>query len=546
MCNDEALDLLQIVLCCSQARFVRQHAQRAAMASCTVIPTTPLRQSTTVSYDSSTSSADDDAGDSGFSWTSSSDAGCSFSTSPATSAFSSSPSSSRSLYNGKPSYGRRRASTSASNTLESFARLNTLQEQEAEGLLAEAEAYLHSAPNTAGPAAQSVPVGLLQSPLTLSQIEIRPHTDEPLVSPATPPTPAEIHDAVAAEREPSVQAFLHNHPPDTTDVLNEAPDAAPLRPPLKTKLSKKLFLKGRERASSLSKISFSRPRLERRGATEEASAPAQPDDSVPSTPNGVTHRRRAISRLQERFARSAPSSPPRTPSESTDRVHLFRSRPSSIVLSGRGVEFNYFTGPLSQTPLSQPSSCNASVYQPAMDRIGNWASSDDLVASSTYEIYQDALPQNLFDSLLPREVRLKIFSLVVQTSVEEGTRSMQSRAWTASRAAEDRWIGERAGLRELVKMSRVCREWRDLVFDGQLWQNIHIAKTIGCNTFSAPGLVRLASHAGSFLRRLDLRGFSQLQDADLEDIVESCISHSGVTSLTYIDLSGKFHLPQAS
>jgi hypothetical protein len=220
-------------------------------------------------------------------------------------------------------------------------------------------------------------------------------------------------------------------------------------------------------------------------------------------------------------------------------VHLFRSRPSSIVLSGRGVEFNYFTEPASILAGSQPSSCNASEYQPALDRTGGWGSVEDLANSASNDVFQDALPQNLFDALLPREVRLRIFSLVVEASVGEAELSKRDRSWTASRAASERWIGEGSGLRELVKMSRVCREWRDLVFDGQLWQNVYLARTLGCDTFSSKGLVRLASHAGSFLRRLDLRGFSQLQDTDLEEITESCISRLGVTSLTYIDLSGK-------
>lgn len=488
-----------------------------------------------LAYDSSTSSAGEDAGDSGFSWTSSSESGYSFSSSPATSAFSSSPSSSRSPSTGKPSYGRRRASTSASNTLESFAKLNTLEEQDAESNLVDAESLLHAAPSTMGAAPQAMLFSseILQSPIAMEN-ELHTITAQSEILSAT----AEPRGLVAVEI--TAAPPRNGDVTENSDIQISEPTIDPVRPVLRTKLSHKLFLKSRERASSLSKLSFVRPKLDTTGGAEGSTTPTDSNISSPNIPNAATARRNALSRLQDRFARSAPSSPPLTPSESTDRVHLFRSRPSSIVLRGRGVEFNYFTSPLSDHSASQPSSCNVSDYQPALDRMGTWGSGDDLAGLATNEdFFQDALPRDLFDTLLPREIKLRIFSLVVQASIDVAESTVQERIWTAARAARERWIGQGAGLRELVKMTRVCREWRDLAFDGQLWQNVYISKTLGCNTFHASGLVRLATHAGSFLRRLDLRGFAQLEDADLEEITESCISHSGVTSLTYIDLSGK-------
>lgn len=405
---------------------------------------------------------------------------------------------------------------------------------------------MHAEPATFGEgspsAAHSFP---LQSAATIS-IPMPSIDDAQPVQPRTPPTPAEIHEAVVAEQGTSRGLAIANAGIESSQEESELSPSASApsgRPELRTRLSKKLFLKGRERASSLSKLPFVRPKLDRRSAASGSTTPGTPtgdtDDNSPYSPAEANPRRRVLERLQDRFARSAPSSPALTPSASTDRVHLFRSRPSSIVVSGRGVEFNYFTGHLRDVSSSQPSSCDASVYQPALDRIGQWGSTDELVNSASAEIFEDALPKNLFDALLPREVKLKVFSLVVEGCIEEEELITQERSWTASRAARERWIGERAGLRELVKMSRVCREWRDLVFDGQLWQNIHISRTFGCDVFLSSGLVRLASHAGSFLRRLDLRGFSQLQDWDLDDITESCKNHTGFTSLTYIDLSGR-------
>lgn len=396
--------------------------------------------------------------------------------------------------------------------------------------------------STSGPSVDLAGAGSSASVIGLQPAaELRSEGRLEVSMPATPPTPFEIHDAVVAEQGLTTQGS--ERITEVTDDDSDAPDAAgPSRPPSRSKLSRKLFLKGRDRASSLSKLPFVRPGLARRSATNtsttQSTTPTDTENGLLYNTGTTEPRRKPLARLQDRFARSAPSSPAQTPSASTDRVHLFRSRPSSIVLSGRGIEFNYFTGHPSNLSESQPSSCNASEYQPALDKIGNWGSAEELAVSEPTDVFEDALPRNVFDAVLPREVKLKVFSLVVESCIEEVETATKERSWSAARAARERWVGERGGLRELVKMSRVCREWRDLVFDGQLWQNVHISKTLGCDTFLADGLVRLARHAGSFLRRLDLRGFAQLQDIDLESITESCVSQSGVTSLSYIDLSG--------
>jgi hypothetical protein len=509
-----------------------------------------------MSYASSASSVEDEGGSSGFSW-SSSEAGTSFSSSPATSAFSSSPSSSRSTLI-KP-HARRRASTSASNTLEYITKLNTLPENDDEGIVVDPNEILVSSPISSSEfhgldniRAQGLGISHVQLPPHQQQdnetFDVRSELEPmPLASPMTPPTPVEVYLEIDAQQNGQTDDVMEE--PVNMGITSEEQDNASdsRRPPLPTKLSMKLFRKGRDRAGSFTKLNLIRPALGRRRATGDSGLQSSTpgEDSGLSTPDSSdnefreTPRRRAFERLQSRFAKSAPSSPPLTPSPSAERVHLFRSRPSSVVLTGRGVEFNYFTSSsLGRTSISQPSSCDASEYQPALDHLGNSCSVDDLLNQAGQEVFEDALPQNLFDGLLPREVRLKIFSMIVESSVDEYELAQQERSWTVQKASRERWIGETGGLRELVKMSRVCREWRDLVFDGQLWQNVYISRSLGCDTFTTTGLLKLAHCAGTFLRRLDLRGFSQLRSNDLDEITHSCAKYAGVTILDYIDLSG--------
>ena len=61
---------------------------------------------------------------------------------------------------------------------------------------------------------------------------------------------------------------------------------------------------------------------------------------------------------------------------------------------------------------------------------------------------------NLFDFLLPREVRLKILGMLVEICVEEHEREVAEGKWKGARARE-KWVGEAKGRRELVRVSRV-------------------------------------------------------------------------------------------
>lgn len=502
--------------------------------------------------------------------------------------------------------GRRRASTSVSATLEAFAKLNTLEEHDAEDHSASPQPALEPeldlelelstddnvAPLEEHPPSQTeqslnnehqehdpfsslLPVVAQRGGLGLqTSIPGAPVTNwsDAIIPPPptllppfdsyttlTPQIHAESHheaDGSEAAQSPDIGSPANHGEHNTAE---EVTSASSVRPPLKPKLSHRLLSKGRARASSLSLIPFvTRPKLERRQATNASNsastAPGTPSDESPySSDADVQVRPRAFKRLQGRFTRTAPTTPVLSPSPSTDRVHLFRSRPSSVVVSSRGIEFNYFT-PVDRNQATHPSShsqissCNVSLYQQALDSPSLLDTSattqnafTDALASPEPE-QTDSQPLNLFDGLLPREVRVKILGLVVRTAQDELDVQIETGKWTADKSARERWSGERGGLRELVKMSRVSREWQEMAFDGQLWQEISISTTLGTDCFRLSGLLRLANHAGSFLRRLDLRGFSHLRGEDLDEITEACAGSMGVTRLQHINLSGNSFL----
>lgn len=78
---------------------------------------------------------------------------------------------------------------------------------------------------------------------------------------------------------------------------------------------------------------------------------------------------------------------------------------------------------------------------------------------------------NYFDRVLPYELRLEVFRTLVQVHVADHEKLMSSNAWsvgvasgTASEAIvgnkakseNPRWVGFERGVRDLVKIGRVC------------------------------------------------------------------------------------------
>ncbi|KAL7417442.1 hypothetical protein BDY24DRAFT_367996 [Mrakia frigida] len=187
-----------------------------------------------------------------------------------------------------------------------------------------------------------------------------------------------------------------------------------------------------------------------------------------------------------------------------------------------------------------------------------------------------------FDRMLPREIKLLVFRTLLEIwkgNEEEGLKK------------SERWIGEVGGRRELIKISRVSKSWLSLVFDGELWSTLsarsyanlpplHPGQTTPSlsNLFLPSNVVNMAtvsvhtntlhviaSHAGPFLRSLDLRNLTSLSSSTMHKIALAASSaplesarrsfedgngghpgtlrlgldqKEGVTRLTKLDLAG--------
>jgi F-box/leucine-rich repeat protein 2/20 len=72
-------------------------------------------------------------------------------------------------------------------------------------------------------------------------------------------------------------------------------------------------------------------------------------------------------------------------------------------------------------------------------------------------------PPNLFDGMLPRELRLRIFGFLIQIYEEDHARRVCEGRWTANKAAKHKWVGHDQGVRELMRLRRVSHAIHPLV-----------------------------------------------------------------------------------
>jgi F-box/leucine-rich repeat protein 2/20 len=76
-------------------------------------------------------------------------------------------------------------------------------------------------------------------------------------------------------------------------------------------------------------------------------------------------------------------------------------------------------------------------------------------ATDTFVPIPIVVPPNLFDGLLPRELRLRIFGILVRIHEEDHERRVCEGRWTAIKASKHKWVGRDQGIRELLRLSRV-------------------------------------------------------------------------------------------
>lgn len=73
--------------------------------------------------------------------------------------------------------------------------------------------------------------------------------------------------------------------------------------------------------------------------------------------------------------------------------------------------------------------------------------------SGAEEIVQEV--RDLFDEMLPIEIRLSVFASLVQSFVDELRRLKDAGEWSTVEASRSKWVGWDGGIRELIKLSRV-------------------------------------------------------------------------------------------
>jgi F-box/leucine-rich repeat protein 2/20 len=79
----------------------------------------------------------------------------------------------------------------------------------------------------------------------------------------------------------------------------------------------------------------------------------------------------------------------------------------------------------------------------------------DVVSSDAFNPVTVINPPDLFDGMLPREIRLRIFGFLVKIYEEDHARKVYEGRWTAIKASKHKWVGRDRGVRELIRLRRV-------------------------------------------------------------------------------------------
>lgn len=125
-----------------------------------------------------------------------------------------------------------------------------------------------------------------------------------------------------------------------------------------------------------------------------------------------------------------------------------------------------------------------------------------------------------FGTMLPRELKVAVFrALLGMGSVGEG-----------------RWDGINGARRELVRLSRVSKEWQSLCFDGSLWQSADYGAL--ASVLPAETMRTIMDNARPCVKDLNLEGMEALPGAALTGIERPRPIGMQYSSLTTLDLRG--------
>ncbi|KAK4056302.1 hypothetical protein OIO90_002746 [Microbotryomycetes sp. JL221] len=171
--------------------------------------------------------------------------------------------------------------------------------------------------------------------------------------------------------------------------------------------------------------------------------------------------------------------------------------------------------------------------------------SDGMKTTALTEYERESIQhKNLFSDLLPRELQLKIVRELIVNAQTKLDQDVATGVWSSNESRK-RWVGQAQGRKDVVRLSRVSREWRSLAYDGQHWQTISTA-VLGNDILKPNSLLAILQTAGPFVRHLDLRGASGLTGRNLMDVTNALMQGSNITQLTSLDLAGCTSLTSAS
>ncbi|KAF5375287.1 hypothetical protein D9758_000544 [Tetrapyrgos nigripes] len=171
----------------------------------------------------------------------------------------------------------------------------------------------------------------------------------------------------------------------------------------------------------------------------------------------------------------------------------------------------------------------------------------DFIPSSSEDVFVPVplVFRNYFDELLPREIQLQVLTSLVALHEGEHLRQLCRGSWTVMKAASsrNRWVGKEKAVCELVKLSRVSKTWRDLVFDGQLWNDLCLRVL---PSMRPSQVLAISDIGGRFATSLNLSGHVHLDHNILSSITDKLslpnpslsLAAPPFTQLTTVNLRG--------
>ncbi|KAK7063773.1 hypothetical protein R3P38DRAFT_3249359 [Favolaschia claudopus] len=142
------------------------------------------------------------------------------------------------------------------------------------------------------------------------------------------------------------------------------------------------------------------------------------------------------------------------------------------------------------------------------------------------------------DDILPRELRVHIMLSLIAVHQADHLRALRDGQWTVTKAtsSKNKWVGRDKAIRELVRFSRVSKSWQDLVFDGQIWNNLDLR---AFPLLPKSLLIRISRVAGGFVQDLNVAGHVNLHSGTLIEVTDNLSALSVNTgSLPFTHLTG--------